>query len=151
MKNILGITQEFPYCVSVLDSENNPLEILDSFVLLEDAIDHAKNNPGSGVWLENYIKDKNICEYTLLWHPCGDCAEYPDCQRDRTNCPYAEGSAQSQGICPECGSDDVEYDSADFEGNSIMYPAKCLTCQTKFDECYDMVFIEHTNIIKGDE
>lgn len=56
-----------------------------------------------------------------------------------------------QGTCPECGSYELEYDSADFEeGNIIMYPAECLTCRSKFDECYDMVFIEHENIIKGD-
>ena len=53
-----------------------------------------------------------------------------------------------QGICPECGSEDLKYDSADFEGNIIMYPWKCNTCEAVGDECYDMEFIEHENIRK---
>ena len=65
-------TQEFPYCVSVLDSENNPSDNLDNFALLEDAIDYAKNNPGTAVFLEKYNSEKNICEYDLVWRPNDD-------------------------------------------------------------------------------
>ena len=100
---------------------------------------------------EYQMEDGELDRFDRTCDECGDCAYYGDCDRDPSSCPYAEGSTHAQGICPECGSDEVEYDSADFEGNSIIYPAECLTCQTKFDECYNMVFIEHTNIIKGDE
>lgn len=82
--------EEFPYLVSVLDEDNNPSDNLDNFALKEDAIDYAKNNPGTGVFLERYIEEKNICEYELIWHPCGDCAEYPDCKKDMKKCSYSE-------------------------------------------------------------
>jgi len=73
--------EEFPYLVSVLDENNNPSDNLDNFALKEDAIDYAKNNPGTGVFLEKYIEDKNICEYLLVWHPT---AEVVDGMYDHT-------------------------------------------------------------------
>lgn len=61
--------EEFPYCVSILDEQNNPSDNLDSFALLEDAIDFAKNNSGSAVFKETCNTEKNTCDYELVWHP----------------------------------------------------------------------------------
>ena len=55
---------------------------------------------------------------------------------------------QEQGKCPVCGTDNLEYGSADFEDNVIMYPVTCLECSARFDECYSMNFIEHENIVE---
>ena len=53
---------------------------------------------------------------------------------------------QEEGTCPVCGSNDLEYDSANFETNVIMYPWVCINCGAQGDECYSMTFIEHENI-----
>jgi len=90
--------QEFPYVVSMMDENNNPEDNLDSFVHLQDAIDYAKGYPGSGVFFENYREDKEICEYRLLWHPCGDCAEYPDCKKDMFSCEYSEACKGGKNV-----------------------------------------------------
>ena len=87
--------EEFPYCVSILDKDNNPSDNLDNFALKEDAIDFAKHNPGSAVFKETCNMEKNTCDYELLWHPCGDCSEYADCQKDMKKCSYSEGFALS--------------------------------------------------------
>lgn len=59
---------EFSFVVSVLDEFNNPSDNLDSFLHFQDALDFAKNNSGTGVFHERYRKDKNICEYELIWY-----------------------------------------------------------------------------------
>ena len=64
--------REFSFVVSVLDEQNNPSDNLDAFVWLEDAIDYAKHNPGTAVFKETYVTEKNICEYELVWHPFAD-------------------------------------------------------------------------------
>jgi len=71
-----NLEQEFPYMVSIFDEQNNPIDNLDWFALEVDAIDHAKNNPGSAVFYELYNKEKEICEYTLLWHPNAEVVDY---------------------------------------------------------------------------
>jgi len=71
----LGIKNEFNYAVSEVDEDENPIDILDWFETQEDAIAYAVKHPNTAVFLETFRKDKNICEYELVWHPCGDCAE----------------------------------------------------------------------------
>ena len=63
--------EEFPFVVSVLDDQNNPSDNLDSFVLLEDAIDFAKHNSGSAVFKETCNTEKNTCDYELVWRHTG--------------------------------------------------------------------------------
>jgi hypothetical protein len=76
LDEITILEQEFPYLVSIFDEQNNPIDNLDWFALEIDAIDHAKNNPGSAVFYELYNKEKEICEYTLLWHPNAEVVDY---------------------------------------------------------------------------
>jgi hypothetical protein len=157
---------QFSFLVSVFDEDNNPSDNLDNFVLLEDAIDHAKNNPGSGVFYEKYDKEKEICEYTLLWHPCGDCFEYLnffDCKRNVKQCSYSEAYqlandecfgaplSQEQGKCPVCGSNELDYSSIKIDTGQIAYPWTCKSCQSSGDEWYELQFIEHNNIQKEEE
>jgi len=80
-------------------------------------------------------------------HPCGDCAEYPDCERDHTTCPYAEGSYQEAGICPVCGSSDLDYDSLKIDAGQVGYPWTCNRCKSHGEEWSNLDFIEHTNIV----
>lgn len=64
--------EEFPFVVSVLDDQNNPSDNLDSFALLEDAIDYAKHNSGTAVFKETCNTEKNTCDYELIWHPTAE-------------------------------------------------------------------------------
>ena len=57
------------YVVSILDGQNNPSDNLDNFSGLNEAIDYAKEHHGTGVFQERYRKDKESCEYLLVWHP----------------------------------------------------------------------------------
>ena len=64
----LTYKDDFSFLVSVLDEFGNPIDNLDNFMYFEDALDYAKNNLGTGVFHERFRKDKNICEYELIWH-----------------------------------------------------------------------------------
>ena len=74
--------EEFPFVVSVLDDQNNPSDNLDSFVLLEDAIDFAKHNSGSAVFKETCNTEKNTCDYELVWRHTGPTYEIVRFHRD---------------------------------------------------------------------
>lgn len=52
----------------------------------------------------------------------------------------------TQGICPCCGSDDIEYGVIEVDDVGVYYPATCNKCQAKFNECYNIEFAEHANI-----
>ena len=44
------------------------------------------------------------------------------------------------GCCPRCGSNDIDYGAFELEG--IFYPATCEDCGLKFQECYNLEFVE---------
>jgi hypothetical protein len=133
---------EITYVVSILDEDNNPSDNIDNFFHLQDAIDCARTHTNSGIFTELYRKDKNICEYELVWHPCGDCAEYPDCEKDKKVCSYN----QEPGLCPVCRLHNLKYDTTWFEGNQIAYPWTCTNCSATGKEWYNLEFIKHTNV-----
>ena len=103
--------------------------------------------------LEDGELDRFALEEEEEKHPCGDCAEYPDCKRDNTTCPYAEGSHQAQGICPECGCEDLGYCYEDIlvEPEEIGYGWTCTECGATGQEWSSVTFIEHRNVEKEDE
>ena len=51
----------------------------------------------------------------------------------------------SRGICPNCGSDDLEYGAIEPEGEGIFYPYTCQGCGFDGDEYYDVSFTGHKN------
>lgn len=56
------------------------------------------------------------------------------------------------GICPLCGSDDIDYDSLEMgTGMSVYYPAFCNNCKGTFKEFYSLEFAEHIDIEKAVE
>ncbi|MBR1775959.1 hypothetical protein IJ750_02655 [bacterium] len=52
-----------------------------------------------------------------------------------------------EGVCPACGSQNITYDGSEIDGNSMYYKCICDDCDTTFNECYNLVFVEHNNII----
>lgn len=55
------------------------------------------------------------------------------------------------GICPVCGSEDLDYGVLIPYGNSISYPWTCNHCHAKGNEVYDLIFNQHENIVKEDD
>ena len=49
---------------------------------------------------------------------------------------------QSQGNCPKCGSDELEYGSTEIKGDSLGYEFTCSKCGIQGVEWYDVVFSE---------
>lgn len=61
--------ERFSYLVATLNEYNKPTESLDYFVLIEDAIDCAKNNTNAGVFLETFNPHTYAYTHKILWHP----------------------------------------------------------------------------------
>lgn len=53
-----------------------------------------------------------------------------------------------EGICPCCGSDDLDYDSIEAEGNSVYYPWLCNNCGYSGKEVYNLDFVGHEDIFR---
>jgi hypothetical protein len=80
----------------------------------------------------------------------------PDCEllradgsRDVESCADSGCDAirHEPGICPACGSDELDFDGFLVEDNSVIYKWDCKGCGIGGRECYDMTFSEH--IIDG--
>lgn len=52
-----------------------------------------------------------------------------------------------QAICPECGSNELEYWTMELESTSLSYPFTCLECGLKGHEVYG---IEFSHMAKAD-
>ena len=46
----------------------------------------------------------------------------------------------TQGHCPKCGSEDINYGSSETSGESIYYEGDCNDCGSDFHEWYDLKF-----------
>ena len=46
----------------------------------------------------------------------------------------------TQGHCPKCGSDDINYGISETSGESIYYEGDCNDCGSDFHEWYDLKF-----------
>ena len=46
----------------------------------------------------------------------------------------------TQGHCPKCGSDDINYGESELSGESIYYEADCNECGSMLHEWYDLKF-----------
>lgn len=51
--------------------------------------------------------------------------------------------SNSQGVCPVCDSDNLDYDSTDIDGMILNYSYTCRDCGTIGIESYDLVFFSH--------
>ena len=51
---------------------------------------------------------------------------------------YAE-----EGVCPKCGSNDLDYGAIEISGNSVYYPWTCEHCGCVGEEYYDLMFAGH--------
>lgn len=49
--------------------------------------------------------------------------------------------ATEPGVCPYCGSDDVEYGTIDIDGDVLWYENQCNSCKEWFNEYYKLEFI----------
>ena len=52
------------------------------------------------------------------------------------------------GVCPKCGSEQLDFDGFFVEDGNGIYKWKCESCGIRGRECYDMTFSEH--IIDGE-
>lgn len=48
-----------------------------------------------------------------------------------------------QGVCPYCGSTNINYDSAELDDEMVSYPATCNRCKRNFVEWYHLDFVGH--------
>ena len=48
-----------------------------------------------------------------------------------------------RGVCPYCGSENVDYDASELEGESLYFPAICNDCNNDFNEYYKLEFTGH--------
>ena len=46
------------------------------------------------------------------------------------------------GICPVCGSDDINYQDPDFVDGDLYYQCYCSNCSTGFEEWYNLSYAE---------
>jgi len=54
-----------------------------------------------------------------------------------------------QGVCPYCGSTDIDYGAIELEDDDMLYyPATCNDCKRDFEEWYKLGFVGH-NVGKG--
>ena len=53
------------------------------------------------------------------------------------------------GVCPICGSGNLEYGSLSQEDESIYYDWECKSCGASGQEWCDVVFSTHGNVIKA--
>lgn len=52
--------------------------------------------------------------------------------------------SNKQGFCPVCNEQDLEYGSAEFEGDNMLYfPWECKSCGADGEEWYSMSFEGH--------
>ena len=48
-----------------------------------------------------------------------------------------------QGVCPYCGSVDIDYGVMEIEDDCVYYPAHCNDCKRDFNEWYRLEFDGH--------
>ncbi len=48
------------------------------------------------------------------------------------------------GICPKCGSEDLDYGVIEVQDDMVYYPFTCSECGAEGKEWYDLDFIEST-------
>lgn len=58
---------------------------------------------------------------------------------------------QEQGRCPICGSDMLDYDSIEVEGESVMYPWSCENCGAEGKEVYELNFVGHEDVQRKED
>lgn len=49
---------------------------------------------------------------------------------------------QKEGICPICGSNELEYGSIKEYNGYIAYVVSCRNCECSFEENYNLIFID---------
>lgn len=47
---------------------------------------------------------------------------------------------KKQGLCPFCGSENIEYGNIDLRDDFLDYPCKCNNCNKEFIEGYHLEF-----------
>ena len=51
-------------------------------------------------------------------------------------------SKQCLGLCPVCGSDNIDYAPSEILDNTLRYRAECGNCNQDFCEDYDITYAE---------
>ena len=54
-----------------------------------------------------------------------------------------------EGICPVCGSNKVQYSEPIPIEDGVIYPVKCLKCNSTFSEIYILRFDKQFNVKKS--
>lgn len=49
---------------------------------------------------------------------------------------------KSEGKCPECGNEDLDYKAIEVRGQQVFYPFKCKECDTVGEEWYKLKYDE---------
>ena len=53
-----------------------------------------------------------------------------------------------EGECPNCGSENIEYDCAEIDGDGVGYEYQCNDCGHYDTEWYDLVFATHSSYVE---
>lgn len=53
-----------------------------------------------------------------------------------------------EGVCPICGSDNIEYGSLEVCDAGVYYSVRCEDCQASFQEHYNLEFAGH--VVNGE-
>lgn len=56
----------------------------------------------------------------------------------------------TEGICPVCGSDMLDYGEIELDDGGCIYPVECIKCGTTFTEAYNFVFDDQYDIKRGE-
>jgi hypothetical protein len=60
-----------------------------------------------------------------------------------------QGKFQKQGICSNCGSDNIDWHGSDFEGDSVYYMFTCNECSKDGKEWFRLEYFE--TVTEGDD
>lgn len=107
---------------------NIEVKILHAFELEGDNLDDVKDKVKNLMFDEHNIDNLTDDEITLITDDKG-----------RQVWPRMD----IQGVCVNCGHEDLDYSESILEGNGIGFPWECSECGAKGTEWYDMEFNSH--------
>ena len=58
---------------------------------------------------------------------------------------------RQQGICPVCGSEELDYGTADIMDESVSYPWTCAQCHATGREVHGLSFDDHYDVVRDEK
>lgn len=60
-------------------------------------------------------------------------------------------ATKEQGLCPYCGSEDIDYITSETENDNLDWYAKCNKCKKQFIEGYKITYVGMFSQETGEE